>query len=211
MPTAEKLKFTLKGSFTVEAAMIFSVVFILVAALVYVFIIMYQYSVLQSAADRAANMGAYYYVNTNGAGYISGNGTELYWRIADSHSKEKENNLKEHIFQSFEPPVIASSKSVEIDTAHTFLLKQLKVGIEEQYRFPVGDLFEVFGISPWLKMKAETMAPLDDNAEFVRNLDMITDIKNCIANSDNKWIGQGAAASDIIDGLLSRKPGQEDG
>lgn len=204
MPAAKRSKIMLKGSFTVEASIIFSAAFILICTLVYVFIIMYQYSALQSTANKAANTGAYYYANPYGSGYIYPGGHNLYWRLLDENSGDKKSRIRDYTLESPEPQIMPSHKNIEVDTSFTFLLRQLKVDIEEQYRLPAGKLLEAFGISPGLKIKAGAVSPVDDNAEFVRNLDMIADIRNCIANSDNKWIGGGSMVGDVIDKLLKK-------
>jgi len=193
-----------KGSFTVEASIVFSIVFLLVAALVYVFIIMYQYAVLQSIASEAANAGAYYYVNQYGADYTSESNSNLYWRIVDNDSANKKSELNSYIGRKLEKSILNSTRYVDNNISYKLLLKQLDISIEEQYPLPIGNLFMVFGISPTLNFKAETISPLDDNAEFIRNLDIVIDIKNCLLNSDNKWIGKDSRVNDVIDKLLKK-------
>lgn len=201
--TTKKTLLTSKGSFTVEASIVFSVVFLLVAALVYIFIIMYQYAFLQSIANQTANEGAYYYVNQYNFNDTSASDFNLYWRIVDT-STEKEIKINSYISDKLEKSILKSNRSVDNDTSYKFLLKQLKINIEEQYTLPIGNLFMMFGVSPTLKLKAEAVSPLDDNAEFVRNLDLVIDIKNCLLNSDNKWIGKDSKVNEVIDKLLKK-------
>ena len=204
MASTKKLYKPAKGSFTVEASIIFSVVFLLVATLVYLFIIMYQYAFLQSVADQAANVGAYYYVNHYGTEYTSKSDFNLYWRIVDTDSEDKKSQLNIYINKRLEQSILDTNSYSDNNTSYKFLLKQLDINIQEQYPLPIGNLFKIFGISPTLNLKAEAVSPLDDNAEFVRNLDMVIDIKNCILNSDNKWVGKDSKVNEVLDKLLKK-------
>lgn len=196
--------FNKKGSFTVEASIVFSLVFLLMVVLVYCFIIMYQCIVLQSVASEASNRGALYYVKQFKSYSQWPSGTNLYWRILDSDTAVKMGNIEAYTLSGLEPSIINAGKTVKTDTSYSLLIKQLKVGIEERYLLPAGNLFTVFGISPELVLKTETSVPLEDNAEFVRNLDMVIDIKNCLVNSDNKWIGAGSGINEVIDKLIKK-------
>jgi hypothetical protein len=200
----KKIYVNSKGSFTVEASIIFSIVFLLIATLVYLFIIMYQYCFLQSVANQAANVGAYHYVNQYGTDYTSKSNFNLYWRIIDTSSVDKKNMLNSFISKRLDQSFLNSTRYSNNTTSYKFLLKQLDISIEDQYPLPIGNLFKIFGISPTLHLKAEATSPLDDNAEFVRNLDIVIDIKNCILNSDNKWIGKDSKVNDILDKLLKK-------
>lgn len=194
-----------KGSFTVEASIVFSVVFLLMAAIVYVFIIMYQYTFVQSITNEAANVGAYYYVNPAGINYNYKSNSNLYWRIVDTESDNKKSILNSSIEKKLDQSIINPPRYVQIDTSYKSLIKQLNISIEEQYPLPIDNLFTVFGISPTLSLRAEAITPLDDNAEFIRNMDTVIDIKNCILNSDNKWIGKDSKVNEVIGKLLKKK------
>lgn len=201
---AKKLKISSKGSFTVEASIVFSVIFLLLAAMVYAFIIIYQYAGLQSTANSAANMGSVYYVNKYQQEQYLQSGYNLYWRFIDTEAESKKNNLKNYLYKNLNSTIFKSSRTIKIDTSYDLILKQLDVIIIEEFPLPVGNLLEVFGISPTIDLSAEATAPLDDNAEFVRNLDTVIDIKNCIFNTDNKWIGKDSKVNDILDKLLKK-------
>lgn len=201
---AKAVFFNKKGSFTVEVSIVFSLVFLLMVVLVYCFIIMYQYIVLQSVASEASNRGASYYVKQFKSYSKWPPGANLYWRILDSDSSVKMVSIEAYTLSGLEPSIINTGKTVKTDTYYSLLIKQLKVGIEERYPLPAGNLFTVFGISPQLVLKAETSVPLEDNSEFVRNLDMVIDIKNCLVNSDNKWIGAGSGINEVIDKMVKK-------
>jgi hypothetical protein len=195
-----------RGSFTVEAIIIFSVIFLLLAAMVYAFIIMYQYTFLQSVVNQTANTAAIYYVNEygkTGEDYIKLN-TNLYWRFLDKEADSKKNNINNYISNCLDRSILHSTKSIYNDTSYKFLIKQINISVEDKYPLPIGNMFKIFGISSTLNLKAQTNSPLDDNAEFIRNLDIVIDVKNCISNSDNKWIGEGTKVNEIIDKLFKK-------
>ncbi len=191
-----------KGSFTVEAAIVFSVVFLLVAAIVYIFIIMYQYAFLQSAANEASNVGGYYYSDKYGTECNSELSSDLYWRLFDTKALHKIAQLNKYISKSLEKSIVDLDIYSDNSLSYKFLLKQLNISIETQYTLPIGNMFEKLGLPSTLKMRAEANSNIHDNAEFVRNLDIITDIKKCISNSDNKWIGKDSKVNDILEKLL---------
>ncbi len=194
-----------KGSFTVEASILFSLVFLLLVVLVYTFIIMYQYTTLQSVANEAANRGAAYYVKQFEEGTKWPLEKNPYWRIFDTNDLAKKTKIKNYSLKELEPSIVNSNKFASADTSYNILLKQFRLGLEEQYPLPIGELLAVFGILPKLVLKAEASCPMEDNAEFVRNLDMVIDIKNCLINSDNKWIGGGSKVSEVVDKLIKKK------
>jgi hypothetical protein len=166
---------------------------------------MYQYIVLQSVVCEASNRGAYFYVNQSDIKNNRLIKSELYWRILDTEAQSKEDSIKSYAAESLKPEIITTTKEVNINTAFSYLIKHLKVNINEQYSMPLGSMLAVFGISPSLKLQAQTSSPLEDNAEFIRNLDMIMDIKNCLVNSDNKWIGSGSKVNEVLDKLINSR------
>jgi hypothetical protein len=191
-----------KGSFTVEASIVFSVVFLLVAALVYIFIIMYQYTFLQSAANKTSNVGGYYYSDKYGTECNSKLTSDLYWRTFDTKASHKKTQLNKYISKSLEKSIVDLATYSDNTISYKFLLKQLNIRIETQYPLPIGNMFEIFGLPSTIKMRVEANSNIYDNAEFVRNLDIISDIKKCISNSDNKWIGKDSKVNDVLDKLL---------
>lgn len=191
-----------RGSFTVEAAIVFSVIFLLVAALVYIFLIMYQYAFLQSAANKASNVGGYYYSEKYGTECNSKLTYDLYWRMFDTKVIHKKAQLNKYISDRVEKSIIDLDIYSDNSISCKFLVKQLNIRIEAQYQLPIGNMFEILGLPSTLKIRAEANSNIYDNAEFVRNLDIITDIKKCISNSDNKWIGKDSKVNDVVEKLL---------
>ncbi|EPR08277.1 TadE/TadG family type IV pilus assembly protein [Ruminiclostridium papyrosolvens] len=194
-----------KGSFTVEASLVFSLVFLMVAAFVYIFVIMYQYVNIQSIADEAVTKGAYYYVNQTGEKYSSYKINELYWRIYDTNKNEKISGISNYVNKLLDKSILPTEKNISVNTNNKILMKNLQIEIQEIYPLPVGNMFDIFGLSPVLSLKAVATSPLDDNAEFIRNMDIVKDMRNCIQNSDNKWIGEDSQMEDIIEKLLKKK------
>lgn len=192
-----RLKINTKGSFTVEASIVFATVFLLIAAMIYVFIIMYQYTVLQSTANQVANSGAYYYVQQNSK-------SNLYWRLFDRDEERKNNYLLNLINKNLNKSILKSDRSTALDTNYKLLTKQLNISICDKYFLPIGSLFSVFGISPTIEVRVDAKSPLDDNSEFIRNMDTVIDIKNSILNSDSKWIGKDSKVNEVLEKLLKK-------
>ncbi|OPX46277.1 hypothetical protein CLHUN_00930 [Ruminiclostridium hungatei] len=192
----------MRASFTLEASLIFSLVFLLSAALVYIFILMYQHAALQSVTCQAANRGAQYYVKQFDSSNKWSDEAGLYWRIFDGEGDIKRNHIAEHALNMSNPSIIKSEADATISISYIYLMKQLKVEHEKKYLLPVGDLLDIFGIPSKLSLLSVVTCPLEDNAEFIRNMDMIADIKNCLVNNDNKWIGSSKKMDEAIDNLV---------
>ncbi|PYG88518.1 hypothetical protein LY28_01367 [Ruminiclostridium sufflavum DSM 19573] len=201
----KKIYINKKGSLTAETSIVFSVVFLLTAALIYIFILMYQYAVLQSIVNEAANIGSCYYCKQFCDEYGYSVNNNLYWRIYDKSSEEKKAALNQYISERLKKSVFNSQIKSDICISDKFLLKQISASLEAQYRLPAGNCLEIFGLPSTICIKAEANSPLHDKAEFVRNLDIINDIEKCIANSDNKWIGKDSQVSTVLDKLFKSR------
>ncbi|ACL74889.1 TadE family protein [Ruminiclostridium cellulolyticum] len=193
-----------KGSFTVEASLVFSVVFLMVTAFVYLFVIMYQYVNMQSVANEAATKGAYFYVNQTGNNYGSNKLDEMYWRIYDTNNNKKASGIIDYANKLLNKSLFPAENNISVNTYNKILIKNLKIEIVDKYTIPVSNMFDIFGLSPVLSLKVVTNSPLDDNAEFIRNMDIVTDIHNCIKNSDTKWTGEGSKLENILEKLLKK-------
>lgn len=193
-----------KGSFTVEASLVFSVVFFMLAAFVYLFIIMYQYVNVQSIANEAATKGAYFYVNQTGDNYGSNKLNEMYWRIYDTNKNKKIVGINNYVNKLLSKSVFPAENNISSNLYNKILIKNLKIEILEEYSLPISNMFGIFGLSSVLSLKAVTNSPLDDNSEFIRNMDIVTDIRNCIKNSDTKWTGEGSKLENILEKLLKK-------
>lgn len=185
--------------------MVFTLVFLLVVVLVYTFIIMYQYIYLQSVASETANRGAAYYVKQFDFYSQWPKDKNPYWRIIDTNSSGKISKLQDFTLEGLNSSIFPSVRTVKIENTNSFFSRQVKVSIQEEYSHPVGNLLKSFGLSPTIVLSAGTSSPLEDNAEFIRNLDMVMDIKNCLQNSDTKWIGSNAKVSDVIDKMVKKR------
>ncbi|WP_024833967.1 TadE/TadG family type IV pilus assembly protein [Ruminiclostridium josui] len=193
-----------KGSITVETSLIFSVVFLMLAAFVYIFVIMYKYVEVQSVADEAAVKGARYYVNQTEENYCSYKLNELYWRIYDSNKNKKVSDISAYVTKILDKSIFPTENKVSVNIYNKILMKKLKIEVHEKYPLPVGNMFDIFGLSPVLNIKAMSNSPLDENAEFIRNMDIVKDIYNCVQNRDTKWIGEDSQIEDIIEKLLKK-------
>ena len=197
-----KGKQLIRGSITVEAILTFSTVFIVFIILVYCVLIMYEYAALQSAASEACQQGAYIWVSSQTQENYISNSDNLYWRISDSQSDEKAIFLKKLSNQKYKYNVIAKLQSNEVEIKTELLQKKLHLKMTSKYQLPLSNLFGSYGLDPILTINAYSVCSLDDNAEFIRNMDMVTDIGNSLLNSDNRWIGEGTKANEIINKLI---------
>ena len=198
--TMRIIKPSSRGSMTVEAILTFSTVFMVFIILVYCGLIMYEYAALQSAASEACQQGAYIWVHAQTQDANSSRG--LYWRIYDSQSDTKAMILKNLAGKKYKYGVIAKLEITEIGIKTELLQKKLYLKMKSTYQLPLSKLFGSYGLDPILTITAHSICGLDDNAEFIRNMDLVTDIGNSLLNSDNRWIGEGTKANEIINKLI---------
>ena len=156
---------------------------------------MYQYAAAQSLADEAAELGSIYWTSQD----IN---DSLYWRIYDNNYENKCSYIKKYIENKLKKSILSADIEARVFTENKFLQKNLCIEIDQKYPFPVGKLLSVFGLKPTFTMRTTATSCLNDNPEFIRNMDMVADIGSCLLNSDNKWIGEGTKANEIIDKLI---------
>lgn len=173
-----------KGSATVEASLIFPVIFLIGVAIIYFSMILYQKAYIQSLADNASQKGAASWTNPKTDIYTGnvpkaslGDGG-LYWRLFDFSSEAKRKKIEEYITNRIaahaamglsKPPVV----SVELDNYVVY--KVLKINIDVSYKIPVGNLLKMFGLSNEYRFSAKSSAVIHEPAEFIRNTDFVLD------------------------------------
>jgi len=181
------------GSTTIEAALIFPLIFLSIIALIYVSIFLYEQAYIKSLADRAAERGAAIWKNPKSDMTISlvklehFKENDPYWRVSDSQEKLKEekveqylrNSLKEYsILQSRDKKAPMNTTDIEFSAKlkNYIVYKKLVVTVEKKFKLPIGDALTVFGIDNTVVIQANSEALINEPAEFIRNTDFAIDM-----------------------------------
>ena len=181
-----------KGSFTIEASLIFPVIFILTVLLIFISIYIYEKVTLYYAASQAAERAAYYWNNSHQdpvTGEFSLNEYDgLYWRMNDDRIIEgllnivsnkpsltiQLNDLSGSNDELARKKLIRTAGTIakEIQGTITYqnhlLERKIIVELESPLKIPafVGNL-----IGHIIKAKAE--ATVTDPVEFIRTVDLL--------------------------------------
>lgn len=185
-----------RGSFTIEASIIFSTIILVCISLIYIAALLYQEAYLQSCATKAAQKAAAIYSDSSkdmylGAKYISDmKEKDLYGSLFDTDRKEKEQKIKGYLMNQIDAFSIlkAGEPTVTVKTENRILYKKVNVSLNQHYKIPLGEMLKTFGFSSTFVLKAEAEAVVNNPVEFIRNTDFLIDTTNEVLskNSENK-------------------------
>lgn len=204
-----------KGSTTVEAAMIFPIIFFIVIALIYVSIFLYEQAFLKSLADRAAEKGVNMW-NSGSDMYIGlvqpkdFEEIDPYWRLIDLEKNTKEDNIETYIKEELEKYSIIKSKDskvrntteieVNANVKNYVIYKKLTVDISKKIKLPIGNKLSDFGIDNTITISVCSEAIVNEPAEFIRSTDFAIDITKRIDNATGNNVQK---VMDKVNGFIS--------
>jgi hypothetical protein len=180
-----------RGSFTVEAALIFPMIFLIIAALIFLCMMLYQQVYMKAAIDYAANRGAAIWSNPlkgidDGAVNKKDLGKGgLYWQIYDFHKEDKKSSLKAYLKGTSTKSsyinkyniINPSSQDISVDLEDFIVYKKLEITAVSKYKMPFGGILKLFGSDGYYTIKSEANAVLNEPVEFIRNTDFILDVE----------------------------------
>ncbi|OQA16024.1 MAG: TadE-like protein [bacterium ADurb.Bin363] len=180
-----------KGSMTVEASLIFPVIFLIIIGLIYITIFLYEQAYVKSLADRAAERGAAIWKNPKcdmQIGLVKLEDFEAkdpYWRFYDGDTDTKEDNIEVYIRNLFEDYSILKNRdssgkidgiTVSAEVKNYIVYKKLTVKAIKSYNLPLGNALGIFGIDRTVNISAKSEAIIYEPAEFIRSTDFIMDM-----------------------------------
>jgi len=188
----EKTEKTIRGSVTVEAAIIVPVVILAITAVIYMGQLLCQKASIQSAAEMSAEAGAAAWVS--GVGEIGTNRIapdefekiKLYRRIFDSDKKTRLKSIEAYAIYLSNQNELIKPKDTEAEAVikNYVLSKRIEVTVRKHYSIPLGNFLKIFGGSGELTITSMASASIDDPAEFIKNTDYILDIEREIENKN---------------------------
>jgi len=173
-----------KGNITVEAAIIFPVIFFCIIAVMFAGIFLYQQVLLQSLANRAVERGAATWTNHHRE--ISSGMVEidklvdegLYWRIIDFDKDDKEKNLNKYIEDRMNTYSIlkGTHQIANIDLKNYIVYRKLFVTVQSRYKNPAASIMKMFGYDEYFTVSVTSQSIINDPVEFIRNTDFIMNL-----------------------------------
>jgi hypothetical protein len=168
-----------KGSITAEASIIIPLVILCLAAVIYIGLLLYERSLVQSAAEMAAEAGAAAWASGTGAIETS-RPTEdfrLYRRIFDSDKNERLKRIEDYALSlSCRNEIVPSyGASAEAEVKDYAVYRKLEVTVSKDYKMPLGRVVRIFGGSGDITISAKAVATINDPAELIRTADLVID------------------------------------
>lgn len=198
----EKLDKQCKGSVTVEMAILFPAIFLIILGMLNLGIRQYQNAIAATAVMQAAARGAAYWDRLGGdgawdfqaEGVDSPEGKMLnmdftehdpYRYILDFKSEKKLNNIKAYAEWLFaKNPEIQNSTTENLTVAKEgFIFKYVSVSVTKSYTDPMEKALEKYGFSNSYRRVITAKAPLNTPTDFIRNVSFIWDLIEEAKNS----------------------------
>lgn len=196
-----------KGSFTIEATIIFSILFLVIISILYMCLMLYQQVYLQTFVDRLAFRAANNWSHPSKDmmfGFVEPDGlnsNSLYWRIyeTDSSTTHKIQNVKK--FGEYEygrHSLLFGNSNIEFDVKvkkELLVHHRIVVSAKTTVTNPVGKLLLALGMGEVLEFSATSDAMVNEPAEFIRNVDFAIDT---VREIDNRFF-EGKGSENFVD------------
>ena len=189
-----------KGSFTVEASIIVPIMILSIAAVIYMGLLLYQRTIIQSAAETAAGDGAAAW--SSGVGWIGtgkmSNGSfdniKLYRRIYDSDKEKRLEIIRNHAAElAVRGELLNPVETViQAEVKDYAVCRKLEVSITKSYILPLGSILKIFGGSGKIVINVKAASMLDEPVELIRTTDFILDMEKKLEenNPEIKNLGE---------------------
>lgn len=200
-----------KGAVTIEYALVFPVVIICVAILVYVGLIYYQQALLHSVVSENAQNYALLWgydlgeLNTgegitNADTYLS---EGLYWQVF-SQSEKKKLALQKSIKNEIEKrSILAPSREIEVEVIYRtyFILQKVGLKANMTYKLPADKFLKSLGLSGEIQICSYSEITVNDPKEFIHNVDYLLQIYE--ESGASTWVNE--KCKPLIDSLSKIK------
>lgn len=167
-----------KGAFTLEAAIVMSSILIILCAVLYAFMLLYQNVVVTYAASYAAQQGAAAWVNS-GLNIEDGSGSyrsEPYYRIAElvggGHVAQKKQNIENCAREKLKSGILSVKDSViHVEFKNYVFQRQIHVEIKQNIPIPFAQIAKFFNGGNDFSLSTKAVATVAEPAEYIRNCD----------------------------------------
>jgi hypothetical protein len=186
------------GAITVEYAIIFPIVILCILLLIYIGMLYYQQSLLQSiVSDNVQNCALLWGFNLEDIdikeGIEQGNqytGKQLYWHIFSNTNKKKDALIESIRNEIAQKSILKPEDEVDVRIEHQNYLFYKKVGISASlaYPLPFKSILESFGLLGNISIEAYSEMVINDPKEFMQNVDYIYQIYDETGAKD--WVDE---------------------
>ena len=203
------MKKRFRGSYTIEATIVFSAMLIALCAVMFAFMIMYQHVILIYAASYGAQQGARAWVNTGISmdGTTRGYNSELYSGIAELWGGGLTQTKKDKIKAAVDGKLklsIFSTKNIDVDIQYNVNILPLKrdvtVDIKQEIPIPFSGIVKFFNNGNPFAIKAKMKATVVEPTEYIRNMDYAIEWVKVLGEKLGK--GASKSATDKLEEIL---------
>lgn len=201
-----------KGSFTVEASIIVPIMILSITAVIYMGLLLYQRTVIQSAAETAAADGAAAWssgVGRIGTGKVSDasfDNIRLYRRIYDSDKEKRLEIIRNHAAELTERGELLNPVEtvIQAEIKDYAVCRKLEVSITKSYILPLGNFLKIFGGSERFVINVKAASMLDEPVELIRTTDFILDMEKKLEENNHEIKNLGEKTRGTMDEIKGR-------
>lgn len=181
----KKLRNKRQGSLTVEASLIFPIVFFAIVSLLYISIYLHDTTALKAITNEATERFQLAYANKVDieTGHVltprERLSKGLYWRWTKQRGYEA--GVKAFIMKEAEARLFLKDGQLDIETGiENYIIKQnLIIEVKKNFRTPLDPVNKLLGIGNGGKdMVIYTQTSMKDPAEVIRNMDYLDDLSD---------------------------------
>lgn len=193
------------GELSIETSINMTVVFLVLLLLMVMSHIMYEQTRLNAIAQDAAERAGIIY-SVAGKDMVMGKvnpdsfkDTSPYWRLFDNNKSSRINTVKNYILMKLNAYKINENRytadDITIKYKDYFVYKRITVAIDTEYKVPFGGILNIF-IPKDYPIHAYAEAAVNEQAEMIRNVDMVADIVGQLT--------EGTAVGDFLEKYQSK-------
>ena len=179
-----------KGSFTLEATIVISSLIMVLFAVIYAFLLIYQNVVIANAASYAAQRGSQIWVEDR-------SDSDRYWRTKEFGiitSGTQVNTIKELANNRLKTGAMSiSSNDIKVEFSNSWGMRKISVEIKKKIDIPFGGIVEYFNGGMPLELKAKSTANVAEPTEYIRNIDYAREWMCTLG----EWIKEKAGDTDL--------------
>jgi len=154
-----------RGSLTVEASLVFPIVVLAIAMVIFITFLMYQHIYTETSVNLAAERSVPVLENVN---------VDIATGWVDAVNLEKSLYEKLNIFNLLTP----RSRTLEITSVNHLIYQTLEIEVTENYSLPAGRIFGLIGLNDGITRTAQAQVTIIEPEEMIRNIDLIMQILN---------------------------------